>query len=169
VPSPFKVHELLSSSELDELKIFAREPGRSIDELHQWLLERQFTLSRSSVGRWMLQFREEMLSERFAESTGLAAAMKEAVAAGKGFDSVAEATAMQLTQVVFEQATALQAEQKIDPLDVQRMTRSLLNLTNTKEKLSLRFDKEAAAKVQASPTRTITAEDLAEIRKSVFG
>ena len=59
----FKVHELLNASEMEELETFAREPGRTTDECHQWLLERSFTLSRGAVGNWLREFREQILDD----------------------------------------------------------------------------------------------------------
>jgi hypothetical protein len=78
---------------------------------------------------------------------------------------------MQLTQVVFEQAARLEAEGEIDPLNVQRMTRSLANLTGTKERLTqmlaAKFDAEMTDRV--AKRGTITAEDVAKARKAIFG
>jgi hypothetical protein len=68
MPSPFKVHELLNSVELEELEAFAREPGRTIDECRDWLKARGFALSRSSVGRWLADFKAELRQARLGGS-----------------------------------------------------------------------------------------------------
>jgi hypothetical protein len=173
MPRQFKVEELLKDErELEDLRVFARQPGRSVDELHEWLLAKGYTLGRSSVGRWKQALDEELLKERFSRSGELARAIKDSVSKGS-FEDVAEAAAMQLTQVVFEQAATLQAEGKIDPLDVQRMTRSLVNLADAKSSivqlLADKFDKEMAARAEKRPDRTITADDIAAARRAIFG
>lgn len=170
MPNHFKVHELIAdAAELAELEEFARQPGRTIDEVHEWLAARGYTMGRGSVGRWMASFREQLLRERFSRSSELAKAITGAVKGGE-FSEVADAAAMQLTQVVFEQAARLESDGQIDPLDVQRMTRSLANLTATKERLiemlAQKFDAQAS---KLATKRQITQEDLDEVRKAVFG
>ena len=170
MPHHFKVHELLSRDELTQLEDFAREPGRTVDECYQWMLERGFTLSRSAVGTWLRAFREQCMKERFSASSELARAIKGAVKSNE-FGDIADAAVMQLAQVVFEQAAQLQGDGKVDPLDVQRMTRSLKNLIGGKAELTAmlaeKFDKETQRRV--AERRQLTSEDLAEIRKAVFG
>ena len=65
MPQHFKVHELLSRVELDQLEAFAREPGRTVDECHEWLQAHGFTLSRSAVGSWKREF---LLTDSFRAS-----------------------------------------------------------------------------------------------------
>lgn len=169
---PLRVLELLSTAEVGELEAFARERRRTIDELHEWLLARGFTLSRSAVANWRDTFDAAVAEERFGRSSELARAMKEAVKGGS-FDDVADAAVMQLTQVVFEQATRLEAEQQLDPVDLQRMTRSLANLVGSKvglvKILANRFDREIEAKQAKRQDRAISPEDIAEARKAIFG
>lgn len=171
---PHKVHELLSRSELDQLEAFAREPGRTIDECHEWLQAQGFTMSRGAVHNWKRDFDAQVLQERFSRSGELARALKSAVA-DKGFEDVADAAVMQLTQVVFEQASKLEADGEIDPLDVQRMTKSLANLVGGKVVLTKIFAakferemREMRSKQQAAPG-TISEDDIAKVRKAVFG
>jgi hypothetical protein len=115
----FKIHELLNASELEELETFAREPGREIDEIQEWLESRGFVVSRSSVGRWKQDFNQRLMTERFSRSSELARAIDSAVDRG-AIDAVAKGASKQLMQVVFEQSAMLEASGKIDPLDVQR-------------------------------------------------
>lgn len=49
----------LNRDELEKLEAFAREPGRTVDQVHDWLLAQGFTASRSAVGRWKKGFDEE--------------------------------------------------------------------------------------------------------------
>jgi hypothetical protein len=48
----------MSRDELEKLEAFAREPGRTVDACHDWLLAQGFTASRSAVGRWKKAFDE---------------------------------------------------------------------------------------------------------------
>ena len=170
MPPQFKVHELLGREELDALEAFAREPGRSYDEVHEWLLSRGYTLGRTAAGNWKREFDARMMRERFSRSGELAAAIKGAVDGGK-FEDVAEAATMQLTQVVFEQAAQLQADGKLDPLDVQRMTKSLANLVTGKaglmKLLAARMEREMRAAKDKG--RAIDDQTIADVRKAVFG
>lgn len=170
--TPFKVHELLKDhgEDLAELETFARDPGRTIDECHTWLLAKGYVLSRSAVGTWKQSFDAQVMQERFSRSSELARAIKGAVSGGD-FEAVADAAAMQLTQVVFEQAAKLEQDGELDPLDVQRMTRSLANLVGSKAKLiemlSQKFEKESSRLV--AQKRQITQDDLDEVKKAIFG
>lgn len=172
MPSHFKVHELLSREELDELEAFAREPGRTVDECHQWMLERGFTLSRSAVGTWKREFDSQLMSERLSRSSELAKALK-ATANESGATAIADAAVTQLCQVVFEQSSMLEANGQIDPLDVMRLTRSLKNLTGTKRDVELllaeKFDREMKEKQTKRPGGVVTPEDIAAARKAIFG
>lgn len=168
-----KVHELLTADELAELEAFAREPGRTIDECHQWLLERGYTLSRGAVGNWKQKLDEQVMSERMSRNGELARAMKAAVEKDGGFDDVANAALLQLVQVTFEQSSRLEAEGKLDPIDVMRMTRSLRNLIGGKAEhtktLAAKFDREMDERQKKRPGGALTAEDILEARRQIFG
>jgi hypothetical protein len=75
VSQHFKVHELLSREELDKLEAFAREPGRTVDECHEWLQAHGFTLSRSAVGAVEAAFDA---SDKFRASNETARALVDA-------------------------------------------------------------------------------------------
>lgn len=172
MPQHHKVHELLDSKELEEFEAYAREPGRTIDECHEWLQVRGYVLSRAAVGNWKRRFDEQVLAERFSRSAELARAIKGAVEGGQ-FEDIADAAVMQLTQVVFSQAAKLETDGQLDPLDVQRMTRSVVNLVGSKAGLSRllaeKFDRAMQAKLESRPQGGITAEDIADARKAIFG
>jgi hypothetical protein len=169
---PFKIHELLSASELEELEAFAREPGRTVDETHEWLQARGFTVSRTGVWNWKRKFDEQVLAERFARSSELASALKGAVEGGR-FGDVADAAVMQLTQVVFEQAARLDADGSVKSGDLLNMAISLKSLVGSKQQLTRmlaeKFDAEMSKEAQKRPDRTITSEQIAEARKRIFG
>jgi hypothetical protein len=148
MPQPFKVHELLERSELDELEAFARKPGVTVDACHEWMQARGFTLSRGAAGNWLREFKSLLLQERFSGSAELAKSIKAALGAGQ-LQDVADAAAMQLTQVVFEQAAQLQAEGTISPKDMVNMTGALKNLVTGKRHIE-KLKTEVAAALSAA-------------------
>src|SRR5258705_13812191 len=111
MPRHHKVHELLDERELEDLRAYAREPGRTYDELHQWLLERGFTIGRTAVGNWKSKFDEELLADRFRRSGEVARNVVEI--AKQGAVAVRDAALLQLTQVLFEQTAKLDGDGKI--------------------------------------------------------
>lgn len=148
--SHFKVHEVIKdSAELAELESYAREPGRTIDEIHEWLLARGYTLSRTAVGNWKRKLDEIVMQERFSRSGELARAMQSAIDRG-GIEAVAEGATKQMTQVVFEQVLKLEQDGEVDPLDVQRWSLALKRLIGSKreiEDLKERYESKQAAAV----------------------
>jgi hypothetical protein len=165
-----KVDAELSPEEIAELEALARKPGCTVNDCHQWLLERGFTISHGAVGNWVSKFRELLMKERFSRSSELAQAIRSAVEGGN-FDDVATAANLQLLNVVFEQSARMQAEGEIDPEQIESHTRSLKNLVGTKAQhakmLAEKFDAKAKDLVNAK--RQITQEDVDEVRKAVFG
>jgi hypothetical protein len=165
----FRVHELLSRDELDQLEAFAREPGRTVDECTEWLQARGFVVNRSSVGRWKREFDQQVLTERFSRSSELARAMKDAVAGGE-FGNVADAAIMQLTQVIFEQSIRLEAEGKVKSGDLLNMGVALRQLVGSKQQtLKMAAEKFDAAMAKTAGKRAITPADIDAVRKAVFG
>ena len=140
MPRHFKVHELLSERELEDLRAYAREPGRTIDELHQWVLEKGYTLSRGAVGNWKQMFDEELLQERFRRSGEFARNVVEV--AKQGAVAVSDAALLQLTQVLFEQMARLDGDGQIDSGDLLNLSTALKTAVGTKqgiEKLKQEF------------------------------
>ena len=169
---PHAIEERLDAEELEELRAFCRERRRTVDDIYDWVLLKGYSIARSSAGTWRQKFEGEQMQERFSASGALARSIKGAVAGGD-FNDVAEAATAELTRVVFEQALRLQSDGEIDPLDVQRMTKSLNNLVLSKgglvRLLAAKFDAELAQRQQARPGGQITPEDIAKVRAAVFG
>lgn len=120
MPNHFKVHELLSAAELEQLEAFAREPGRTVDECWDWLTERSFNVSRGAVGNWLAMFRAQLVTERMTAGGGLAKAMIEAAKTSGGL-AIHEANLLQVGQGLFE------ACQK-DDVDVKTLNQAALAL-----------------------------------------
>lgn len=170
----FKIDDVLVDQPelLAEFEAYAQPRGRTGDECHVWLKSKGVTVGRTAVYNWLFQFRRQQQVDRLTRSSELAMSIKGAVDAGN-FESVAEAAKMNLINVVYEQVSLLEQDGKVDPLDVQRMTRSLGNLVVTEEKqrkmLAEKFDREMTTRQKANPAGIITPEDIAAARKAIFG
>ena len=143
-----KVHELLSADELSGLEAFAREPGRSVDEVHEWLQARGYTMARSSSGRWLAEFKKQLMAERFGRSGDLARAIKDAVEGGR-YEDIADGAARTLTQVIFEQSALLEQDGKVSSGDVMKWSIALRNLIGSKGEVAELREKQAAAMGEA--------------------
>jgi len=98
MPRHHKVHDLLDRPQLDELEAFTREPGRTVDMVHDWLLAHGFTLSRGAVYNWKVSFDLEDKVRRASEVS------REylSVAKGAGAAEIASATLLKFQQILFE-------------------------------------------------------------------
>lgn len=137
----YKVHDLLSAAELAELEAFAREPGRTVDECHQWMLERGFTLSRSAVGTWKAAFNT---TDKFAASNEVAKGIMEAAKAG-GAVALSDAALMNLSQTLFETTLRLQSDETVSVKDLFAMSMALKTSTSTIGQIRELKEKQAAA------------------------
>jgi hypothetical protein len=135
MPSQFKIDELLKDHGEDQaaLEAYARDPGRSIDELQIWLESRGYVVSRGAVWNWKQKFDGLLMQERFSRSGELAAAIRDAGRSG-GAVAISEAAILQLSQVIFEQAAKLEADGEVDSLDLRRLTSSLKSLLDSKQR-----------------------------------
>jgi hypothetical protein len=130
----FKVHELLSAAELEQLEAFSREPGRTVDEVWEWLQARGYTMSRSSAGRWFAEFRQREAVERMRSGGSLAKAFMEA-AKDSGGVAVSDAAVLQVAQLVFEAAADAQGSGKVSTEDLANMALALQRVTTSKAKI----------------------------------
>jgi hypothetical protein len=169
-----KVEELLNGREVEDLEAFAREPGRTVDECHQWVLERGYTLARSSVGRWKQTFDEQISAERFAKSGAFARVVTDAGREAGGV-AIAEATLSQVGQVLFEQSMRLQADGAIPTADLVNITNAIKTTVATRqgiEKLKAEFaerDRKAIEQAERAATSGKSASDVIAVMKAALG
>lgn len=170
----FKVHELLKGDELAELETFAREPGRTIDECHQWLQERGFTLSRDAVYNWKFAFDQELTKLRFSRSSELAGVIR-AAAKESGAVGVADATLETLVHVLFEQSSMLQSDGRIDSADLANLTLGLKRIVGTKmgiEKLREEYEQKQQTALKHADEAVkagVGAGDVVKAMKEALG
>lgn len=62
-----RVLELVPRPELDQLEAFAREKSRTVDEIHDWLLSRGYTMARNAAWNWKTIFEAEDATRRASE------------------------------------------------------------------------------------------------------
>lgn len=163
----FKVHDLLNARELEDLNVLARDRSKTIDDLHEWLLAKGYTLSRGAVGNWKQSFDEELLQERFRRSGDFARSVVEV--AKQGAVAVSDAALLQLTQVLFEQTAKLDGDGKLDPGELLQLSMALKTAVGTKqgiEKLRVEMrQREAEALAEAQKTAKAGGSGEAVVNK----
>jgi hypothetical protein len=166
VSQHFKVHELLDRKELDELEAFAREPARTVDECHEWLQVRGYTLSRTAVFRWLHSFRTE---DRFRTSAEMTNSIIE-TAKREGVVALNDANVLSLSVKLQEKLLQLASDDATPAKELLAVSMALKNVVATKteiEEQKSRFDE--AAKKLLGKKREISQSDIDEVRKAVFG
>lgn len=171
MPRQFKVHEVITREDLSQLEDFAREPGRKVDQIYDWLQAHGYQVGRTAAYNWLRNFRE---NDRFTASGEVAKAIMEA---SKGKDAVAisDAAVMKLAQVVFEGSLTLQADEMLDTRDVQRMTAALKNVITSKRHLEkLQEEMESKQKLAAAEAEKLaksggTATDVVAKVREILG
>lgn len=156
----------LQRSDLEKLEAFAREPGRTIDKVHDYLLAQGFTASRSAVGNWLKKFRE---TDRMLEAAELADAIHTA-SADAGAVDVAGAVNLQLAQRL--QAALVKGGDKLAIGDLLKGAMAVNALTNAQgklEELKRSGKQQLEALKSAAKQRAITPEMIEQVSKSVFG
>lgn len=170
LPNHFKVHELLSPAELAELEAFAREPGRTVDECHDWLLERSFALSRGAVGNWLADFRERTAVDRMRAGGGLAAAVMAAAKVSGGL-AVHDAAILQVGQAIFERTTM----GDVDTDELNKMSLALQRLSLSKKRVEevrdeyIKREREAVDAAEAAVKAGGDARSVVDKVRTVLG
>lgn len=147
----------LDRSELEKLEAYAREPGRTVDQVHEHLLVQGFTASRSAVGRWKARFDE---TDRMSAAAELADAIHTA-SADAGTVDVAGAVNLQVAQRL--QAALVRGGEELALGDLLKASLAISQITaNQKRVVELKRQQadavktaEAAAKSGASATDVV--------------
>ena len=84
----------MTRDEMEKLEAFAREPGKKVDQVLDFVLANGWKASRSAVGRWLKKFRE---IDRQSAAAELADAIYTANAS-TGMVDVAGAVSLQVAQ-----------------------------------------------------------------------
>ncbi|MGN6727957.1 MAG: phage protein Gp27 family protein [Tepidisphaeraceae bacterium] len=151
---------------LEQLEEYAREPGRYGTEVLQWLTERGVKTSRSAVYNWFEDWRME---ERNRRATDMA---RDYLAAAKAADptAVSEAALMKFEELVLEH---LMSAESGDAGELMKIAVAMKTGAGTRREL-LELKQRGNAELDklkkaATAKRQITAEDIENVRKKVFG
>jgi hypothetical protein len=97
--SHFRIHELLSRDQLDELEAYCREPGTLVDEVVKWMAERGHKISRTAAWNWKREFE---LRDRTRRAADLSGALVAAASERGGSADLAAASLVRFQQMLFE-------------------------------------------------------------------
>ena len=147
MPRHFAVHQLLKDSpaELESLQEFARDPARTVDDCHEWLQAKGYTLSRSAVGTWKKEFNA---SDAYRASNEVAVGMMAAVAEG-GAVSLTDAATLQVGQMVFEQMLRVQQSGQMETKELLNLSAALKNTITAKRHVEMLKEQIKGALVEA--------------------
>lgn len=156
----------LNEQLLEQLEEYARQPGRTGDEVHEWLTERQVQTSRSSVYRWLQDFRLEDRTRRASEVA------RQYLAAAQEADpqALTEASLRKFNELVFD--ALANGERELSTGDLMKLSVALKTGLNAQQLVHdlRRIGREEMAKLSGEArTRQITAEDIERVSKAVFG
>jgi uncharacterized protein YktA (UPF0223 family) len=169
MPSHFKVHELMkdNSSELEELEAYARDPGRTVDECHEWMQAHGYTLSRSAVGEWLRKFR---MTDRYRASGDLANTLVE-TAKAQGVVAISDATALQLQTMIFDRSLEAQAGKQIEAKELLSLSRAFKTVVSGKRGVEqLKVEVAAAlATAEKQAKEGKSAADVVSVIKQSLG
>ena len=146
----------MTAPQIEALEEFARHPGKTIDDVHKYLADIQVRTSRSSVHRWLQDFR---LWDKTQRAADVAKSYMQA-ASGSDPTAVTEASLRKFNELVFE---ALTSGDELDSLDLRRIAGALKtgldaqHAVNTlrKQQAEAIRSAEAAAKSGASATDVV--------------
>lgn len=178
MPLPWKIETDLTADELEQLRAFLRERRRTVDEAHEWLLARGYTISRSAVGGWLAKERAESAAEAMRHSSSISRAMMDA-ARDEGALGVQDVAVLQLGNAITETLIDLQAGGTLDveqlatlALAAQRVTYSKRQIETVRSKVreELKAEQEAAlAKAEASVTKDANPASVINTVRSLLG
>lgn len=154
----------LTEQTLEALEEYARQPGRTGDEAHDWLAERAVKTSRSAVYRWFQDFRLEDKTRRAAEvAKGYLAAAREADPA-----SVTEASLRKFEELVFDWTVQAEDPNAQELLFIANAMKS--GLGSRRELVDLRRKQADALKAADEQARTgASAGDVVATIKTALG
>jgi hypothetical protein len=170
MPRHFKIDDLLEAQDREAFNDFLRAKKATIDEGVEWLMQRGYKLSRNAVNNYRRNFEESL--KRLRESSEFARNLMAAAKAGGGVTDIADANLMQLQIKLSEILFREDGEEGADAGELMKVAISLRSGVATKKELEeLRAKvKEALDAIEAKGAkRTITAQDIADVRKAVFG
>jgi hypothetical protein len=168
----FKVLDILSDADRAEYEALLRQPSTTVDAAFEWLESRGYSISRGAVHNHKRSFEEVLQGVRRSSemAASFAAVAKDAGAAGMN-DALLARVQQMMMEWLFDQDENTQFEAK----DWESLAKALNHAANAKQRIEdvrTKFDAEMK-KLQAVQTEKkgggITAADIADVRKAIFG
>ena len=155
----------LNEQALEAMEEYARQPGRTGDEVFDWLEARKVKTSRSAVYRWLQDFRLEDRTRRASET---ARVYLDAARQGDPH-AVTEASLRKFEELVFDFMVNAEEPDAKDLMFVASAMKT--GLGSRKELIELnKHGREVMGKLAGEARRrTLTAEDIEAAAKVVFG
>lgn len=156
----------LSSTDLEKLEAFAREPGSTNAKVRDWILALGVKASSGAVNRWYRNFRE---SDRQIGASELADAIYSA-SKDAGAVDIAGAVNLQIAQRL--QTALVKGGDKIGFADLVKASMAVNQISTAQKRLNemVRLGNAELDKLKGeSAKRGITPEDIEQVRKAVFG
>jgi hypothetical protein len=166
----FKISDTLSSEHRQEFEALARDPKTTIDGLLEWLSAHGYQIGRSSVGRWKKDFNQTLQDVK--TTAEMASALGSAVRQG-GMSQLNDAILGRVQQLQLQWALSQLDGGDLTPEDLERIGKALNHTTQAAQRNEdLRETVSAQMAKLETKVKTggvITAADLADARKAVFG
>lgn len=154
----------LTEQLLEQLEEFARQPGRTGDEVQAWLTQHKVQASRSAVYRWLQDFRLEDRARRAGDVA------KAYLAAAREADPVAvtEASLRKFEEMVFDWMVSSDG---VDAKDLMFIASAMkTGLGSRKEVLELkRRQQDALAAAEKQAKAGATGADVVKTIKQALG
>lgn len=160
----YKVHQLLTREQLDELEAFEREPGRTVDELCAWFADRGHEISRGAVWNWKVEFD---LNDKIRRSAELSA-MYVQTAQSLSPEKIAAASSLKFQQMLFEYLSEASAPDANDLMKIAQAMKTGLGAHSQLEELKSR-QRQAVEAAEAATKSGATAASVVDTMKKALG
>jgi hypothetical protein len=159
----------LNEQLLEQLEEYARQPGRTGDEVFAWLTERKVQTSRSAVYRWLQDFR---LEDRTRRASEVARSYLEAAREADP-QAVSEASLRKFEELVFDHLVSTDATDAKELMFIATAMRTGLGsrkeLLDLREKVKELQRKQQAAIEAAEKAGQAGIDPVAAIKKVLLG
>jgi len=155
----------LSEQLLERLEEYARQPGRTGDEVHAWLRDQGVATSRAAVYRWLQDFR---LADRTRRASETARAYLDAAREADP-TAVTEASLRKFEELVFEHLAGADQDNAGGLLKIALAMKAGLGSRKDVIELKAMGRERMQALANQASKRAITAEDIQRVSKAVFG
>ena len=161
-----KAFDILSTDDRREFEALLRVPATTVDSAFGWMIDHGYQISRGAVHNAKRSFNEVL--ESVKRSSEMAAAYSSA--ARDGAETLSEATVQRFQQLLMDKMMSIETGGELDADELSALSAGVKNGIGSRQAvvkmLAEKFDKASRS---LTTRKTITAEDIAEVRKAVFG